>query len=136
MDAVAESNEHVSSPLSRSLLELLPTHVNNTHAAIQIAAAESADAEVLYSFDSQGPSPGSHGRKVDYSGLVERAEQKWEGKETDRIVQGEYEVLDDQGETTVFRKGKKGSPKQAAKWSPSIIKDVDVMEEDDGFELL
>jgi len=137
VDAIVESNDHIASPLSRSLLELLPQHINNTDSAIQTAIRESASAdnsEILYSFDNKGPSPGDKGRKVDLGGLVELAEKKWVSEQTERIVKGEYEVLDNEGETTVISKGKKkGSPKQRA--LPLVTKNVDV-EEDDGFELV
>ena len=92
-----------------------------------------SDSEVLYSFDNKGPSPGDKGRTVDLGGLVELAEQKWVSEQTERIVKGEYEVLDNAGETTVISKGKKrGSPKQKA--TPAVVKSV--AEEDDGFELI
>jgi hypothetical protein len=92
-----------------------------------------SDAEVLYSFDNRGPSPGDKGRTVDLGGLVELAEQKWVSEQTERIVKGEYEVLDNEGEKTVLTKGKKrGSPKQRA--TPMVVKSV--VDEDDGFELI
>ncbi|PVH81958.1 hypothetical protein DL98DRAFT_364842, partial [Cadophora sp. DSE1049] len=115
--AVIDANDHTSSSLSRSLLELLPQHSNNTESAIQIALREpavAADADILYSYDNKGPSPGDKGRKVDLGGLVDLAEQKWLNKKTEEIVKGEYEVLDNSGETVLLRgKGKK-SPKQKA----------------------
>lgn len=135
VSAVIESNDHTSSPLSKSLLELLPQHANNTNSPIQtmIHTNSASDAEVLYSFDSRGPSPGDKGRTVDLGGLVELAEQKWVSEQTERIVKGEYEVLDNEGEKTVLAKGKKkGSPKQRA--TPAVVKSV--VDEDDGFELI
>lgn len=79
------------------------------------------------------------GRAVDLSGLVDLAEKKWVAEQTDRIVKGEYEVLDADGETTVLpsAKGKKrGSPKQkAVKNTPAVGQGVDI-DEDDGFELI
>jgi hypothetical protein len=127
--------------LSKSLLELLPTHVNNTNSAIQTAirASSAADSDILYSFDNKGPSPGSKGRSVDLGGLVELAEKKWDSKQTERMVKVEYEVLDEQGETTVLSKvkGKKGSPKtKAVKNMASAMTNVDGVEEDDGFMLI
>ncbi|KAE9370797.1 hypothetical protein N431DRAFT_344062 [Stipitochalara longipes BDJ] len=135
VSAVVESNDHTASPLSKSLLELLPQHINNTNSPIQtlIRTNSTADAEILYSFDNKGPSPGDKGRTVDLGGLVELAEQKWVSEQTDRIVKGEYEVLDNEGEKTVLAKGKKrGSPKQRA--TPVVVKSV--VNEDDGFELI
>lgn len=66
-------------------------------------------------------------------GLVERAEQKWVAEQTEKIVRGEYEVLDGQGETTILRKGKRSPKQKAAKSQRAAAKDV---EEDDGFELI
>jgi hypothetical protein len=125
VDAMFESNDPAVSNLSKSLLELLPQHANNTDSAIHTALK--AEAGVLYSFDNKGASPGS---SVALGGLVEQAEKKWLSEQTDRIVKGEYEVLDAQGETTVL-KGRKKSPKQKA--TKDAVKEI---EEDDGFELV
>jgi len=131
-----ESNDHTTSPLSNSLLELLPQHVNNTNSAIQTlirTSSSASEADILYSFDNKGPSPGGNGRNVDLGGLVELAEKKWVSEQTERIVKGEYEVLDNKGEKTVISKGKKkGSPKQQA--TPVVVKSV--ADEDDGYELI
>jgi len=136
VSAVVESNDHTTSPLSKSLLELLPQHANNTKSAIQTlirTSSSASEAEILYSFDNKGPSPGNKGRKVELGGLVELAEKKWVSEQTERIVKGEYEVLDNEGKKTVISKGKKkGSPKQRA--TPVVVKSV--VEEDDGFELI
>jgi hypothetical protein len=134
VSAIVESNDHTASPLSKSLLELLPQHTNNTHSPIQtlIRTNSTTDAEVLYSFDNRGPSPGDKGRVVDLGGLVELAEQKWVSEQTDRIVKGEYEVLDNTGEKTVLKGKKRGSPKQRA--TPVVVKSV--ANEDEGFELI
>jgi len=137
VDALVDATEHTSSPLSRSLLELLPQHANNTVASIQTAIRDH-DSGVLYSFDNAGTSPGVKGRAVGLDSLVEMAEKKWVMEQTEKIVKVEYEVLDAEGETTVLstKKGKKGSPKQKAiKNMPAVVKHVDV-EEDDGFELI
>jgi hypothetical protein len=138
-DALTDAHDHTTSAISKSLLELLPNHTNNTESAIHTALRESAaamDAEILYSFDNKGPSPGQRGRKVDLGGLVEIAEQKWANEQTERIVKGEYEVLDNEGQTTVLGKSKgKKSPKQkAVKNIPAVAKNE--IEEDDGFELI
>lgn len=61
--------------------------------------------------------------------LVEKAERKWASEQTEKIVKGEYEVLDCEGEVTVL--GKKRSPRQRA----AKVKSEDV-EEDEGFELI
>jgi len=127
VDAVLEAKDHTSSPLSKSLLELLPQHDNNKNSSIR--TADSAVAGVLYSYDTKT----SPGRPVDLGGLVEQAEAKWKNEQTERMVKGEYEVLDNEGETTVLSKGrgKKGSPKQKV---ATVTKDV--VDEDDGFELI
>lgn len=140
VDALADASDHTSAPLSKSLLELLPQHANNTQSAIQTAIRESTaatDAEILYSFDNKGPSPGQSGRNIDLGGLVDIAEKKWANEQTEQIVKGEYEVLDNEGEVTVLNKSKgKKSPKQkATRVPPALPKSRDV-EEDDGFELI
>jgi len=139
-DALVDANDHTTSTLSKSLLELLPQHANNAQSPIQTAIRIAADAEILYSFDNKGQSPGAAGRNVDLGGLVELAEQKWVAEQTEKIIKGEYEVLDNEGEATVFASSKKkrSSPKQKAsimKSEPSNIKGLDA-DEDDGFELI
>ena len=137
VDALADANEHNSSPLSRSLLELSPQHANNTITSIQTAIRDH-DSGILYSFDNTNASPGGKGRAVGLDALVEMAEKKWVMEQTEKIVKVEYEVLDAEGETTVLsaKKGKKGSPKQkAVKSMPTLVKNTEV-EEDDGFELI
>lgn len=125
VDAIFESSDPAVSSLSKSLLELLPQHSNNTDSAIHTALK--AEAGVLYSFDNKGASPGS---SVALGGLVEQAEKKWMSEQTERIVKGEYEVLDEQGEITVLKgQGRKRSPRQKA-----VVEKV--VEEDDGFELI
>jgi len=140
VDAMLESDDHTKSQLSKSLLELLPQHSNNIgtpiHAVLR-SLSQNGDAEILYSFDNKGPSPGEQGRQVDLGGLVEQAEQKWAAEQTERIVRGEYEVLNEEGETMTVSKSKfKKSPKQGAiKNQPSTVKRLQG-EEDDGFELI
>lgn len=122
-------------------MDLIPQHANNTQSPIQIAIRESAaaaDAEILYSFDNKGPSPGQKGRNVHLGGLLDIAEQKWANEQVDRIVKGEYEVLDIKGDTTVISTKSKGkrSPKQkATKTVPAIPKSPE-FEEEDGFMLV
>jgi hypothetical protein len=127
VDAVIESNS--PEPLSKSLLDLLPQHRNNTSNAVHVAG----DDGFLYSFDTR-PSPNARGREVDLGGLVERAEKKWESDRTEAMVK-EYEVLDISGEAVKGgKKGKKGSrsPKNRAVMTAS----ADTAEDDDGFELI
>lgn len=127
VDAIFESSDPAVSSLSKSLLELLPQHANNTDSAIHTALKAEAGAGVLYSFDNKSASPGS---SVALGGLVEQAEKKWMSEQTERIVKGEYEVLDEQGEITVLKgQGRKRSPRQKA-----VVEKV--VEEDDGFELI
>lgn len=134
-DAMVDAKEHTGENLSRSLLELVPQHSNNTNMAIQTALRDSEDAEVLYSFDNKGPSPGNKGREVDLGGLVDLAEKKWVSAQTDKIVKGEYEVLDSEGEPTVIKNGKKRSPKHSPKQKAQIVAKV-VDAEDDDYELV
>jgi hypothetical protein len=62
------------------------------------------------------------------------AEKKWVMEQTEKMVKGEYEVLDDEGAITFLtRKKKKDSPKQKA--AKNAAKDV-LVQEDDGFELI
>jgi len=137
-DALVDANDHTSSTLSKSLLELLPQHVNNTNSPIQTAIRSATDADILYSFDNKGPSPGVAGRKVDLGNLVEIAEQKWVAEQTEKIIKGEYEVLDNYGETTVLAsKNKNKSPKQKAtilKNEPSTVKSL--VDDGEDFELI
>ena len=138
VDAILDINDHADSPLSKSLLELLPQHANNVNPSIQTLAREYSDAGVLYSYENIA-TPGARGRAIDLGGLVEQAERKWDSEQVDRIVNGEYEVLNEEGETTVLSSGKgkkRGSPKQkAVKSMPTVVQNAEV-EEDDGFELI
>lgn len=129
-----DSGADSAGPLSKSLLELLPQHANNSATSIQTAIRDQ-ESGILYSYDNIGASPGVKGRPVGLDSLVEMAEKKWNLEQTDKLVKGEYEVLDNDGETTVLssKKGKK-SPKQKAKNMP-LVQDVQI-EEDDGFELI
>lgn len=139
IDALNDANYHSTTPLSKSLLDLLPQHGNNTQSAISTALHESSpDIGVLYSYD-RSTTPGN---AVDLGGLVELAEKKWVNEQTERMVKGEYEVLDNEGETTVLAssgkgKGRKGSPKQKAAKTPTTTAIVQrVVDEDDDFELI
>lgn len=132
--AIVEAKD-IGTHSSKSLLAVLPTHVNNAESAIQLAIRRSVasdQADILYSFDNRGPSPGDQGRNVDLGGLIDLAEQKFLSEQTDKIVKGEYEVLDHEGETTVIGRGKaRRSPKQkAVKTARPVVVD------DDGFEFI
>jgi hypothetical protein len=140
VNSIREVNDHTSSPLSQSLLDLLPTHANNKNLLIRTTAEPSwtSPDEILYSYDNKGPSPGPRGREIDLGGLIEKAEKKWEEGQVERIVKGEYEVLDADGETTQLTSGKKGkrSPKQKATKPEAKKGKTFEVEEDDGFELI
>ena len=129
VDALIDADEHTTSPLSKSLLELLPQHTNNTLGAIHTA---DRDAGILYSYDSAG----MKGKALGLDSLVERAEKKWVLEQTERIVRGEYEVLDKEGEVTVLGgRRKRGSPRQRAVEGVEEV-EVVVVVEDEGFELI
>jgi hypothetical protein len=65
--------------------------------------AAQPDAEIHYSFDAKsGP---SHGSQI-LSAALEAAVDRFESKETDKLVQDEYEVLDSEGEA-MANSGKK-----------------------------
>ncbi|RAL63273.1 hypothetical protein DID88_004350 [Monilinia fructigena] len=53
VDAHIEAADHASHPLSKSLLDILPTHYNNTSPSIATAIVNAGDEGVLYSFDSR-----------------------------------------------------------------------------------
>ncbi|RKF61356.1 hypothetical protein OnM2_043084 [Erysiphe neolycopersici] len=102
---------------------------------VPTATVELDIPDPLYSFDIKGPSPGVNGRNVELEKLVEMAEKKWEGKMTDKIVEGEYEVLDAEGENiTLTKKGKKNMKLKSR--PPQIQSCSEAVDEDDGFELI
>ncbi|KAE9406260.1 hypothetical protein BT96DRAFT_915490 [Gymnopus androsaceus JB14] len=107
-DSHFEIQSHTSILLCKALLE------NNT--------ATGMDGFLISNYDSSS----SRGA-VDLGDLVEHAERKWESIQTERIVKDEYEVLDNEGETTVLRvsKGTKGKRRNTV-----------IQEDDDGFELI
>lgn len=142
-NAVIDSKEHTGPNLSRSILEDLPQHINNTDPAIHTVILNSpADASILYSFDAKGPTPSTSGRSVDLGGLVDQAEKKWVSEQTDKIVAGEYEVLDQEGETT--KMNTKGRGKRASfnkqKTKPVVVQTAPAPDEnapdEDDFELI
>ncbi|KAF2133577.1 hypothetical protein P153DRAFT_282555 [Dothidotthia symphoricarpi CBS 119687] len=59
------------------------------------SSAPAPDAEVAYSFDAtRGP---SHGSQI-LNGALEKAIERYEIRETDKLIKNEYEVLDSDGE--------------------------------------
>ncbi|ESZ97987.1 hypothetical protein SBOR_1658 [Sclerotinia borealis F-4128] len=136
VDAHIEAAEDNSHPLSKSLLDLLPTHYNNTSPSIATAILNRGDEGVLYSFDRRD----TPDHRVDLSGLVDIAEQKWVNEQTERIVRGEYEVLDAEGETVLQKQRGRKSPRSKALSrtrgdAKAKTQDVEPLE-DDGFELI
>lgn len=87
------------------MIELLPSSSQHS------APSPSVDNGITYSFDAtSGPR-----KAVGLDSLVDKAEKEFVARETDKMVQTEYEVLDGSGESVMMpKKGKKGSPKQKA----------------------
>lgn len=118
----ADARAEVCSPntMSRSLAELAPHNL-----PIKQARTPSVEAGILYSFDAKS----SPRNGIGLDALVEKAEREWSNRETVKLVRNEYEMLDERGEVTVIRegkKGKKGSPKQR----PQLV----VAEDEDDWE--
>lgn len=135
VDAHVEAVDNASHPLSKSLLDLLPTHYNNTSPSIATAIMNAGDEGVLYSFDRLD----TPNNRVDLGGLVDLAEQKWVNDQTEKIVQGEYEVLDVKGETVLQRQRGRKSPRSKAlsrTRGEVKAKTEELPLEDDGFELI
>ncbi|PQE03552.1 hypothetical protein CJF31_00010115 [Rutstroemia sp. NJR-2017a BVV2] len=125
-DAYLEAAEVSSHPLSKSLLDLLPLsdHYNGM--------GPHGDEGVLYSFDRTDSPP----NRVDLGGLVELAEKKWVNEQTEKIIKGEYEVLDAQGEVVPAGRGKgRKSPRQRAS-KVQATPAAKVLDDDDDFELI
>lgn len=73
------------------------------------ATSPAPDAGVMYSFDaSRGPNHGSQILNV----ALDKAIEKYEEKETDKLVRNEYEVLDSEGESLGLTPAKKGKSKE------------------------
>jgi len=90
------------------------TGFSSDHAPSENLPTAPVDAGVMYSYDaSRGPSHGSQILKVALAKAVERFEEK----ETVRLVRNEYDVLDTDGETVKL--GKKQA-KNAAQRTVSI----------------
>ncbi|POS84059.1 hypothetical protein EPUL_004907 [Erysiphe pulchra] len=121
--------------LPHSLPQQTSCYDDQEHNTVPPATVELESPDPLYSFDIKGPSPGINGRSVELEKLVEMAEKKWEGKMTDKIVEGEYEVLDVEGENiTLTKKGKKNMKLKSR--PPQIHGPSEAVDEDDGFELI
>lgn len=136
VDAHVEAADKTSHPLSRSLLDLLPTHYNNTSPSIATAIMNAGDEGVLYSFDRTD----TPNNRVDLGGLVDLAEQRWVNEQTEKIVRGEYEVLDAEGETVLQRQRGRKSPRSKAlsrtRGDSKAKTHKSEPLEDDGFELI
>lgn len=79
-----------------------------------------ADAGIMYSFDAaQGPSRGSQILNV----ALAKAVEKFEEKETAKLVKTEYDVLDSEGESAGLTPVKKGKGK--AKAVDAAVPDAD-----------
>ena len=78
------------------------------------------DIGVMYSFDApRGP---THGSQI-LNGALSKALQKFEEKETARLVKNEYDVIDSEGESVGLSPLKKGKGK--AKAEPAVMLDED-----------
>ena len=81
-----------------------------------------ADAGVMYSFDAKrAPSHGSQILNV----ALAKAVEKFEERETVKLVKDEYEVLDDEGESVGLTLAKKGRTKAKAQVQPAGVPDAD-----------
>ncbi|KAH9811178.1 hypothetical protein Tdes44962_MAKER05911 [Teratosphaeria destructans] len=93
-DRVSSSDEATNSSCNSSDLE------------DQVFSPTPAEAGALYSFSARGP---SHGSQILNAALA-KAVERFEERETVKLVNNEYEVLDDEGEsvglTPAKRKGK------------------------------
>lgn len=130
LEATVEAN---SCPeISRSMLELVPHHTPNNSASIKIAIHTPGDEEMPYPLEYSAVSPTKKGQPMGLGSLIEKAEEKFLNKQTELLVNEDYEVLDVEGESVVLKteKKRKGSPKQKAK------AETKPLEEDDGFELI
>lgn len=77
-----------------------------------------ADAGVMYSFDaSRGPSHGSQILNV----ALAKAVEKFEEKETVRLVKNEYDIIDSEGESVGLAPAKKGKAKAAKAAAEQVV---------------
>lgn len=125
VDAALESNDEIA--LAESKNTDLPTPFT--------MLIESADSEILYSFDKEGRSPNENGTEVGLDSLVDRAEEKWESRQTERMVK-EYEILNSIGETERLRRRKCRS--RAGQVQEEEMKEGEQggTENDEGFEVI
>lgn len=118
-----------SAPLTRSLLDLLPTHANNTPSIVLRASASVPcidDAGVLYSFDA----PTTPGKRVELGGLVELAEKQWVEAQTEKMVKDDYEVLDSEGAVVQMGRGKKAKGPKKARADSDFMDDFEIVDLD------
>lgn len=81
-----------------------------------------SDAGVAYSFDAaKGPSQGSQILNV----ALARAVERFEEKETVKLVRNEYDVLDSEGESVGFVPGKKGKGRVVGERAAAGVPDAD-----------
>jgi hypothetical protein len=74
---------------------------------IEAVSTQEPDAEVAYSFDAErSPNKGSQILGV----ALDRAVERFENKETDRILKDEYLVLDSEGEPVAAQSKKVAKP--------------------------
>lgn len=135
-EALLEANSakySTSSDISQSLLDLVPRYAQNASPSIHTAIRTFVDEGSLLSAGNVVASPTKKGRAVGLGDLVEKAEEKFLDKQTERMVKEDYDVLDVEGESVTLKteKKRKGSPKQKA----AVIEPEPVVE-DDGFELI
>jgi hypothetical protein len=93
----------------------------------EIATSPPADVDIMYSFDAaHGPSHGSEILNV----ALAKAVQKFEEKETVKLVKNEYDIIDSEGESVGLTPVKKGKGK--AKAEPVVVRD----DEDEEYEFI
>lgn len=81
-----------------------------------------ADAGIAYSFDAaHGPTKGSQILNT----ALAKAMEKYEERETVKLVKTEYELLDEEGETVAPSPEKKRKSKPKAGESAAIVPDAD-----------
>ncbi|KAI9820354.1 MAG: hypothetical protein M1827_005976 [Pycnora praestabilis] len=92
---------------------LYENEVNSTDSSAdedvtEASAAPAPDAEITYSYDARG-GPGKGSQILGMA--LAKAVEKFEVKETERLVDEEYEVLGEDGEPVARGKAKKGKGK-------------------------
>lgn len=91
------------------MIDLLPAATPLYPGTSHPRKASSGYEGVVYSFDKSSP-----GVALGLDSLVDAAEKEWLGKETEKIVKKEWEVLDSEGEATKLKSKSKKSPTQKA----------------------